>query len=166
MFKALESSSTSILFLCKQGRRLQVCLSAPASLRVCCFMRCSRGGGGGGAGGLKNHKIIGFLSNTGSDPLKSCQASIQYWAIISTAFRWQADDGLLIVVFGSSLPSSTKTPSKFDFLWQNFLDPRMCLIKYVNLTWWFCLFDLILYVPSTIFQLNRDGSSWVEPVLS
>ena len=29
-----------------------------------------------------------------------------------------------------------------------------------------CLFNLILYVPSTIFQLNRDGSSWVEPVLS
>ena len=26
----------------------------------------------------------------------------------------------------------------------------------------FCLFDLILYVPSTIFQLNI----WVEPVLS
>ena len=25
---------------------------------------------------------------------------------------------------------------------------------------------LILYVPSTIFQLNRAGSSWVEPVLS
>ena len=25
---------------------------------------------------------------------------------------------------------------------------------------------LILYVPSTIFQLNRDGSPWVEPVLS
>ena len=29
-----------------------------------------------------------------------------------------------------------------------------------------CLFDLILYVPSTIFQFNREGSSWVEPVLS
>ena len=28
------------------------------------------------------------------------------------------------------------------------------------------LFDLILYVLSTIFQLNRDGFSWVEPVLS
>ena len=28
------------------------------------------------------------------------------------------------------------------------------------------LFDLILYVPSTTFQLYRDGSSWVEPVLS
>ena len=29
-----------------------------------------------------------------------------------------------------------------------------------------CLFVFILYVPSTVFQLNRDGSSWVEPVLS
>ena len=28
------------------------------------------------------------------------------------------------------------------------------------------LFDLILYIPSTIFQLCRDGSSWVEPVQS
>ena len=27
-------------------------------------------------------------------------------------------------------------------------------------------FDFILYVPVTIVQLNRDGSSWVEPVLS
>ena len=30
----------------------------------------------------------------------------------------------------------------------------------------FVLFDLILYGPSTIFQLCRDGSSWVEPVPS
>ena len=30
----------------------------------------------------------------------------------------------------------------------------------------FILFDLILYIPSTIFQINRDGSSWVDPVLS
>ena len=29
-----------------------------------------------------------------------------------------------------------------------------------------CLFDLILYVPSTIFQLNKDGSYWIKPVLS
>ena len=35
-----------------------------------------------------------------------------------------------------------------------------------NLEEVFCLFDLILYVPSTICQLYRDGSSWVEPVLS
>ena len=25
----------------------------------------------------------------------------------------------------------------------------------------FCLFDFTLYIPSTIFQLNREGSSWV-----
>ena len=30
----------------------------------------------------------------------------------------------------------------------------------------FALFDLILYIPSTIFQLNRDRSSWLEPLLS
>ena len=30
----------------------------------------------------------------------------------------------------------------------------------------FCLFDLILYVPSTIFQLNRAESSLIEPILS
>ena len=30
----------------------------------------------------------------------------------------------------------------------------------------FVLFDLILYVPSNIFQLYMDVSSWVEPVLS
>ena len=28
------------------------------------------------------------------------------------------------------------------------------------------LFFFILYVPSTIFRLNRDGSSRVQPVLS
>ena len=46
---------------------------------------------------------------------------------------------------------------------QSVLGPR-CLLLYLIRQ--FCLFDLILYVPSTVFQLNRDGSSWVEPVLS
>ena len=31
---------------------------------------------------------------------------------------------------------------------------------------YFDVFYLILYIPSTIFQLCRDGSSCVEPVLS
>ena len=31
-------------------------------------------GGGGGAGGLKNHTNIGFLGNTGLDPLKNHKA--------------------------------------------------------------------------------------------
>ena len=37
---------------------------------------------------------------------------------------------------------------------------------YLELLSFICLFDLILYVPSTIFQVDKDGSSWVEPVLS
>ena len=49
----------------------------------------SRAGGGGGGGEgdrthrLNNHKNIGFLGNTGSDPLKITKlplASIQCWA--------------------------------------------------------------------------------------
>ena len=37
----------------------------------------------------------------------------------------------------------------------------------MDIEWQPCvLFDLILNVPSTIFQLNRDGSSCVESVLS
>ena len=44
--------------------------------------------------------------------------------------------------------------------------PFTC-VTYKN-CWFVCfvLFDLILNIPSTIFQLNRDGSSWVEPVRS
>ena len=70
---------------------------------------------------LKNHKNIGFSSNIGLDPLKngSYQASIQCWAIIGPpakrhlmVFRWRAEDGPLIVVLGSSLPSSTKKKKK------------------------------------------------------
>ena len=33
-------------------------------------------------------------------------------------------------------------------------------------TYDFYLIDMILYIPSTIFQGYRDGSSWVEQVLS
>ena len=48
----------------------------------------SEGGTGGPDSPLKNRKNIGFLSNSGPDPLKnqsqSYQASIQCWAIIST----------------------------------------------------------------------------------
>ena len=47
---------------------------------------CGSRGGQGVRTPLKNHKNIGFSSNTGPDPLKnrSYQASIQCWAIIGT----------------------------------------------------------------------------------
>ena len=75
--------------------------------------------GGGGAGGPDPRKNLGFLSNTGPDPLKITKLSSQHSmlghhrAIIGKtvmAFRWRADDGPLIVVFGSSLFSSTNKP--------------------------------------------------------
>ena len=67
---------------------------------------------------LKNHKNIGFLSNSGPDPLKNYEATEPAFNVglssapqpnaILMAFCWRADDGLLIVVFGHFHPSSTK----------------------------------------------------------
>ena len=50
---------------------------------------------------LKNYKNIGFLSNTGPDPLKNHKATKPAFNV-GMAFRWRADDDPLIVVFGSS----------------------------------------------------------------
>ena len=85
----------------------------------------------GGTGGLKNKKNIGFLCNTGLDPLKNYKASKPAYNVgpsstlqvtsISMAFRWRADDGPFLALIRSSIPSSTKNKN----LWQNFLDPRM-----------------------------------------
>ena len=69
---------------------------------------------------VENHKNMGSFSNTGPDP--SYQASIQCRAIIGPlakrhlkAFRWWADDGPLLVSYGSSVtPSSTEKESEFD----------------------------------------------------
>ena len=79
---------------------------------------------------LKNHNTIGFPSNTGLDPQKNHKVTKPAFNVgpsyVRQAFRWRADVGPLMVVFGSSLPSSTKNQalSKSDPLWQNFLDLR------------------------------------------
>ena len=66
-------------------------------------MRRSRGGGGGGGGGtggpdtppLKNHKNIGFLSNTGTDPQKITKLPRKYIMlshhrhVSKTPFNWR-----------------------------------------------------------------------------
>ena len=86
----------------------------------------------------KNHKNIGFLSNTSPDSLKNHKATKTAFNMGPSSARqqnameqWRFAGGSMIaaysvVVCGSSLPSSTKqTLSKLDSLWQNFLDPRM-----------------------------------------
>ena len=61
----------------------------------------------------RNHKNIGFLSNTGLDPLKNHKATKQAFNVGSSSarqrntFRWWDDDDSLKVVFGSYIPSST-----------------------------------------------------------
>ena len=76
------------------------------------------GGGAGGPDPLKNHKSLGFLSNSGPDLLKNYKATKPAFYVGPSsarkrnaslmAFCLWADDGPHIVVFGSSLPSSTK----------------------------------------------------------
>ena len=67
-------------------------------------------GGGRGSGhpsSEKSQKNIGFLSNTGTDPLKNHKAIIQCWAIFGPPAKRNLN-GPFIVIFGSSIPSSTK----------------------------------------------------------
>ena len=73
-------------------------------------MRGSRGGGGGGGGGggagdpdpLENYKNIGFLSNTGPDPLKITKLQSQHLMMghqrpaSETPFKWRFAGGPLM----------------------------------------------------------------------
>ena len=43
---------------------------------------------------------------------------------------------------------------------------RMVMLISNGYSAFICFVCLILYIPSKIFQLCRDGSSWYEPVLS
>ena len=107
--------------------------------------RIQRGGGTGGPPPLKNHKNIGFLCNTGPDPLTNLiatksafnvgPASARQRNAISMAFRWRADGGPFTAVFISSIPHQLKKKknkkqplSNLDPLWRIFLDPRLHFI--------------------------------------
>ena len=76
-------------------------ISVTTHQKVFNFMRGSRGGNRGSGPPLKNHKNIGFLSNTGPDSLKftkksqSYQVSIQCWAISGTPANRHLNDVLL-----------------------------------------------------------------------
>ena len=90
---------------------------------------------------LENYKNIGFLSNTGPEPLKnhSYQSSVQCWVTIlsgvSLAGRWwPTNSGIwifpLLITQQTKKNSKKKTLSKLDPLWQNFLDLRMLMKLY------------------------------------
>ena len=65
---------------------------------------------------VKNHKNLGFLSNTGPDPLKITKPMM-------ARLKWYLNP---------SSPHQLKKPlSKLDPLWQNFLDPRMSMTAHM-----------------------------------
>ena len=116
-------------------------------------MQIQRGDRVSGLDPLKNHKNIGFLSNTGPAPWKITKLPSQHsmlghhWpasempfiiglpvkcysssarqqnAIHLMAFCWRADDGLLLLLFGSSFPSSKKTQKTSE------LDPPLAKLS-------------------------------------
>ena len=61
---------------------------------------------------LKYHKAIGFLSNTGPDPLENHKATMPAFYVGPTSARQRP----LIVVFESSLPSSNKQTKRCQSL--------------------------------------------------
>ena len=59
-------------------------------------------GGGGGAGvmdPLKNHKNLGFLSNTGPDCLKNHKATKPEFNVSETPFKWHFTGGPMLARF-------------------------------------------------------------------
>ena len=86
----------------------------------------------------ENLKSIGFLGNTGPDPLTITMLLSQHSMLghhryaCETAFRWRANDSPLIQcsIIESFLPSSTKNTLSVGpyALWQNFLDLCMSVI--------------------------------------
>ena len=89
-------------------------------------MRGTRGGTRGSGPlhppSLENHKAIGFLSNTGPDPLENHNANKPVFNVgqssdrqqnaILMAFRWWSNDGPLLVLFGSCPLSAQARYSK------------------------------------------------------
>ena len=141
--------------------------------------------GGGGTGGpdppppppppLKIHKNIGFPGNIDADPQKITKLPSQHSTVghyqhakpnaISMVFRWQADDGQLLVAFWTSLhPINLKKPPKvLDPLWQTFWI-RTWVIGVFSLRSRGCWFKLhqrqcIVSLSKTLYPLLSTGST-------
>ena len=132
-----------------------------------------RGRGSGPPPPLKKYRNIGFPSNIDPDPLKIHKATKtafnveSSWArqrnAISMAFHWWADDGPFIVIFGSSITSSTKkiikknkkkryqiwTPSDITF-WI-----RACIVRQTG-----CKADQSATMPSQNSQMSRKNAEF------
>ena len=93
-------------FLNKQASNLSECECEPSCAD-------SEGGAQGVRTPSEKSQNIGFLSNTGPDPLENYKAAKPAFNVrpplarqCSMAFRWWAGDAPLLVIIGSSLPLS------------------------------------------------------------
>ena len=91
--------------LFEQQRLRRGCTNAQTRQAICfpfTLITCAdpEGGGGGGQGArMKNHKNIGFLSNTGPDPLEyHSQYSMlcHHRHAIETPFKWRFEGGSMM----------------------------------------------------------------------
>ena len=107
----------------------------------------SRGGGAGGPDPLESHKNIGFLCNTGPDPLKKHKSTKPAFNFGPSSARQR-----------NAIPSTKKTLSKLDPLWQIFLDPRMQSAIFFDV----CAFRIcrprVCYAaPAFLHRINVSG---------
>ena len=95
------------------------------------------------------HSTLSFMDNT---QFYLTQTTIKI--IEPCKPKSESDQGLILFPIWGLLISQ---PTGNNLSRQYFFLPKFVI---------FVLFDLILYVPSTILKLCRDRSSWVEPVSS
>ena len=129
----------------KKQRRRKAYVTAQYNQYLCYLCADPEWDRGSGPSPHKNHKILGFLSNTSPDPLKNYKATKPAFNVgsssthqrnaIKIAFRWRADDGPLLVVIRSSLPSSeTATKNK-----------QTKKVTIVDKTFWFHAFSTFVF---------------------
>ena len=91
-----------VVLQCNKGMPISICIGPIVYVDIMCG---SRGGGGGGRGSglpLENHKNIGFLSNTGPDPLKITKLPSQqsmkghHRNASETPFKWRFAGGSMM----------------------------------------------------------------------
>ena len=123
-------------------------------------MHGSRGGTGGPYPPLKNHKTVGFLSNTGPDPLKITKLPSQHPML---GHLWPTFSGIWIP---TRLPSLTKkdqiNTSELNPLWQNFLDPPMwaLIFKYCMVYFSVCIPPSLVWAFSGCLSYKYTTISW------
>ena len=147
------------------------------SLSITCshvyYARIQRGGGGKWSGHpppLKNHKAIGYLSNTSPDPLENQKATKPAFNVgpssagqCTVSFLLAGHDGPLIVVFGSSLHPSTKKIARVGPpLTKKLLDPRVCPVVLLEVCCTATVDTLIMPLLKYMYSGKRYAFSHVD----